>query len=155
MQVPFLPLKEINETFEPFLSQAVLEAIGSGQYLLGERVSAFEKEYARYCGVNHCVCVANGLDALTIVLRACQQLGMIAEGDEVAVPANTFIATVLAVTAAGMKPVLIDPDESTCLITGDGLERSITPKTSGHTRPSVWSTSRYGGFIRGSETKDL
>ena len=104
-----MDLKKINESFEPALSDAVFRVIESGWYLLGEEVKAFEKEYGNFTGTRHCIGVANGLDALRLILKAYIEMGRMKEGDEVIVPANTFIASMLAITDNRLKPVLVDP----------------------------------------------
>ena len=103
--VPFLDLKKINESFQPELGEALSRTVESGWYLLGDEVKAFEKEYADYIGALHCVGCANGLDALTLIFRAYVELGRLKKGDEVIVPANTYIATLLAIPEAGLVPV--------------------------------------------------
>ena len=107
--VKYLDLKPLNDSFEPALSQAIQRVLNAGWYLLGSENEAFEKEFAAYCGVKHCIGVANGLDALTLVLNAWKEFGILDEGDEVIVPANTYIATILAITRSGLKPVLVEP----------------------------------------------
>lgn len=91
------------------IQQAVREAVDSGWYLQGERIARFEREYADYCGTKHCVSCANGLDALTLMLQAYKELGRLHDGDEVIVPANTYIATILAITENNLVPVLVEP----------------------------------------------
>ena len=127
--IKYLDLKKINEAYEPALSDAATGVIRSGWYLLGENVAAFESEYSSFCGVAHCVGVANGLDALRLVLRAWIELGYIEEGDEVIVPANTYIATVLAVTDNKLIPVFVEPDINTYNIDPAKIEDAITSRT--------------------------
>lgn len=90
--IPFLNLKEINQRYADELKAAAARVIDSGWYILGEEVTQFEKEFASYCGVPFCIGVGNGLDALTLILRAYKELGVLQKGDEVIVPANTYIA---------------------------------------------------------------
>ncbi len=123
--IPFLDLKRINAVHDSAIRAAVARVVDSGWYVLGEEVEAFEREFASYCEVSHCVGVANGLDALHLMLRACG----IGDGDEVIVPANTFIATWLAVSQAGAKPVPVDPYPSTHNMNPEGIERAITTRT--------------------------
>ena len=125
MTVDFLNLKRVNEPHEGAIRTAIERVIGSGWYVLGEETAAFEREFADYCGVAHCIGVANGLDALHLILRA----SAIGEGDEVIVPSNTFIATWLAVSQAGARVVPVEPDERTCNLDPRRIEAAITPRT--------------------------
>lgn len=128
-RVTYLDLKVLNDSFEPQLSQALQRVLYAGWYLLGAENAAFEQEFAAYCGVNHAVGVANGLDALTLVLTAWKELGFLQVGDEVIVPANTYIATILAVTRSGLKPVLVEPDPTSFNLDSSLIEAAITPRT--------------------------
>lgn len=110
---PFLDLKLANAPIEEELKQAALAVIESGRYLHGEQTALLEQEMAQTCGVEHCVAVSNGLDALRLILRAYIEMGRLHHGDAVIVPANTFVATVLAVSDNGLKPVLCEPSELT------------------------------------------
>jgi dTDP-4-amino-4,6-dideoxygalactose transaminase len=103
--------------------------LNSGWYIQGSEYKSFEKEYAEYIGSKHCIGVANGLDALRVILRAYIQLGIMKEGDEVIVPANTFIATILAITENRLKPILVEPDLSTYNINPQLIESAITTRT--------------------------
>lgn len=123
--IPFLDMKSINLSHRGRILQAVDRVIQSGWFVLGTEVENFEREFASYCGVRHCVGVANGLDALTLILRA-YGFGV---GDEVIVPSNTYIATILAITACGATPVLVEPDIKTFNLDTDLIEASITSKT--------------------------
>ena len=127
--IPFLDLKAINQQHRQALIDAVTRVIDSGWYVLGQEVKAFEQEFAAYCGTSHCVGMANGLDALVLTLRAWKEMGKLQEGDEVIVPANTYIASVLAVTENRLKPVLVEPDEGSYNLCPDSVRASITPKT--------------------------
>lgn len=127
--VPFLDLKKINAQYGDELIDAATRVIHSGWYIRGEECDTFEKEFSSYCGAKHCIGVANGLDALTIVLRAWKELGDLAEGDEVIVPANTYIASILAITENNLTPILVEPDPFTYNLTGEGIKNSITPRT--------------------------
>jgi dTDP-4-amino-4,6-dideoxygalactose transaminase len=111
--IPFLDLKSLNAQYREELIAAATDVIDSGWYIQGEEVSNFEREFAAYCGAQHCIGVANGLDALTLTLRAWKELGKLKDGDEVIVPANTYIASILAITENRLKPVLVEPDEAT------------------------------------------
>lgn len=125
MKIDFLNLKRVNEPHETAIRDAVERVIGSGWYILGDQTAAFEREFADYCGVSHCVGVANGLDALHLILRAYD----IGKGDEVIVPSNTFIATWLAVSQTGARVVPVEPDERTCNLDPERIEAAITPRT--------------------------
>lgn len=129
LEIPFLDLKAINYQYREALVEAASRVIDSGWYIQGAEVKAFEQEFAAYCGTKHCIGVANGLDALTLTLRAWKELGLLTEGDEVIVPANTYIASVLAITENRLVPVLVEPDISTYTICPIHLEAAITPKT--------------------------
>ena len=127
--IPFLNLKEINQRYADELKAAAARVIDSGWYILGEEVTQFEKEFASYCGVPFCVGVGNGLDALTLILRAYKELGVIQKGDEVIVPANTYIASILSITENGLCPVLVEPHPETFNLDPAGVAQAITPKT--------------------------
>jgi dTDP-4-amino-4,6-dideoxygalactose transaminase len=131
MMIKFLDLKKINDRFEPGLSDAVRRVLDSGRYLLGYEVNAFEEEYAKYTGTKYCVGVANGLDALRLILRAYIEMGIMHEGDEVIVPSNTYIATILAITENRLNPVLVEPDLNTYTIDPYKIEEKINPRTKG------------------------
>jgi len=127
--IKFLDLQQLNARHQTELEQACGRVVQSGFYISGPEVAAFEQEFADYCGSKHCIGVANGLDALTLTLRAWRELGRIHTDAEVIVPSNTFIATVLAVTAAGLKPVLVEPNPDTHLLEVAQLEAAITDRT--------------------------
>ncbi|MBI2050351.1 MAG: DegT/DnrJ/EryC1/StrS family aminotransferase [Parcubacteria group bacterium] len=129
MKIPFLNLKEINARHRDEIIGSVTSVIDSGHYILGERVSAFEKEFAEYCGTTYCVGVGNGLEALVLIIRAYKELGIFKEGDEIIVPANTYIATILAITENRLKPVLVEPDINTYNLDASLIEQYITKKT--------------------------
>lgn len=109
--------------------EAVLRAVRSGCYILGPEVDAFEKEYALFCGSPHAVGCASGLDAIWLMLRAALENGLLRPGDEVLVPANTYIATMLGIVQAGLTPVPVEPDPATCLMPAVNIERALTPRT--------------------------
>jgi len=109
--IPFFPLNRINAAFEPELSEAISRVVKSGWYLRGSETEKFEKEFASFCGMRHCTGVANGLDALTLILNAYKILGKLKDGDHVSVPANTYIATIMAITKNNLVPVLVEPNE--------------------------------------------
>ena len=127
--IPFLDLGGINARDREELVAAFARVLDSGWYVLGAEVAAFEEEYARYCGVEHAVGVGNGLEALALILRAYRELGHLATGDEVIVPANTYIATILAISENALTPVPVEPDLETCNLDPALIERHITPRT--------------------------
>lgn len=127
--IKFLDIQKITDSFEPELSEAVARVVRRGWYLLGEEVAAFEREYASYIGVKHCIGVANGLDALRLIMKAWIETGEMSEGDEVIVPANTYIASILAITDNRLKPVPVEPDMTTYNLDLAQVERHITPRT--------------------------
>lgn len=129
MTVPFLSLKNITDKYGQEIHDAVARVLDSGWYLQGAENEKFESDYAGYIGTSCCVGVANGLDALTLIFRAYIEMGIMQPGDEVIVPANTYIASILAITRNGLVPVLVEPDIRTYQIDSDKLEGSISPKT--------------------------
>lgn len=127
--IPFLDLKTINGQMQQEIEQAALRVLRSGWYILGQEVQAFEQEFAQWCGVSHVIGVANGLDALTLTLRAWKELGKLKEGDEVIVPANTYIASILAITENKLKPILLEPSPITFNLNVADIEKNITSRT--------------------------
>ena len=127
--INFLDLKAINAQYSVELKQAANRVIDSGWYIQGSELKNFEQQFANYCGTKHCIGVANGLDALILVFRAWKELGKLKEGDEVIVPANTYIASILAITENRLKPVLVEPDEITYNLCPKKLKAAITPNT--------------------------
>ena len=127
--IKFLDLKKVNDSHGAEISAAIQRVLDSGWYLLGEEGTAFEAEFAEYCGSSHCLGVANGLDALILILMGYRELGIMQEGDEVIVPANTYIASILAISRAGLKPVLVEPDEHTYNIDPALIEAALTERT--------------------------
>jgi dTDP-4-amino-4,6-dideoxygalactose transaminase len=127
--IPFLDLKRLNEKYRDELIAVFKRVLDSGWYILGEENKLFEEEFAAYCGTKHCIGVANGLDALILILRAYKELGQLKEGDEVIVPANTYIATILSITENRLVPVLVEPDLDTYNIDPKRIEDAITSKT--------------------------
>lgn len=126
--IPFLDLRRINERDRADLIEAFTRVLDSGWYILGKEVAAFEQEFAAYCGVAHVVGVANGLEALSLVLRGWKELGRLSSGDEVLVPANTYIASILAITDNDLVPVPVEPD-AICNLDPRRLEAHVTPRT--------------------------
>ncbi len=127
--IKFLDIQKITASFEPELTQVVQRVIERGWYLLGEETYSFEKEYASFIGSKHCIGVANGLDALRLILRGYIEMGFMKENDEIIVPANTYIATILSITENRLKPVFIEPDIDTYNIDFSHLEKHITERT--------------------------
>jgi len=127
--IPFLDLKAINAQYRSELIEACTKVIDSGWYVQGIEHKEFEKEFAQYCGSNHCIGVANGLDALTLIIRAYKEMGVMNDGDEIIVPANTYIASILAISENKLTPVLVEPDIETCNIDPTLIEEKITTKT--------------------------
>ncbi|KQQ94938.1 DegT/DnrJ/EryC1/StrS aminotransferase family protein [Massilia sp. Leaf139] len=125
MPIDFLNLGRANAPYEAAMREAIDRVLRSGYYIMGEETAAFEREFASYCGVEHCIGVGNGLDALHLILRAYG----IGAGDEVIVPANTFIATWLAVSLVGARIVPVEPDDATWNIDPQRIEDAITPRT--------------------------
>jgi len=127
--IPFLNLRDLNHPHRKELIDAITSFIDSGQYILGEKVKIFEEEFSKYCGVKHTIGIGNCLDALTLIIRAYKEMGVFHDGDEILVPANTYIASILAITENRLKPILIEPDINTYNIDVGLLEKNITKKT--------------------------
>ena len=127
--IKYLPLKQINDRYDAELREAVGRVMDSGWYLKGEHTQRFEKNYATYIGTKYCVGVANGLDALTLILRAYIEKGVMQPGDEVIVPANTFIASILSISECGLTPVLVEPCIDTFQIDDSQIEEVVTERT--------------------------
>ena len=123
--IKFLDLHKINERFRPDFEEKIKKILDSGWYLQGEENERFSQDFASYCGVKHALGVANGLDALNLIIKG---YGFGSE-DEIIVPANTFIATILAISENGCRPVLVEPDINTYCINPELIEEKITPKT--------------------------
>lgn len=152
MTIKYLDLKKVTERHAEEIHEAVARVIDSGWYLQGEAVARFEEEYARYCGVRHCIACGNGLDALTLILRAYMEMGVMTEGDEVIVPANTYIASILSITENGLIPVLIEPRPDTFQIDDALIEQAITERTRAvmivHLYGRMAYTERIGDICR-------
>jgi dTDP-4-amino-4,6-dideoxygalactose transaminase len=127
--IKFLDLQKVNAQYAGELKQVAADVIDSGWFLLGDRVKAFEQQFSDYIGAKHTVACANGLDALRLILKAYIELGVMQEGDEIIVPANTYIATILAITDNRLKPVSVEPDIQTYNLDISLIEQAITPKT--------------------------
>ena len=129
MNIPFLSLKDVTAKYADEIHEAVLRVVDSGWYLQGKENEQFEQHYAEYIGTKHCIGCANGLDALIWIFRAYIELGVMQPGDEVIVPANTYIATILAITENGLVPVLVEPRQDTLQIDDSLIEERITDRT--------------------------
>lgn len=127
--IPFLDLKAINAQYRDELIEACTRVIDSGWYIAGNELAQFEQAFASYCGTKHAIGVANGLDALILTLRAWKELGKLKDGDEVIVPSNTYIASILAISANDLVPVLVEPDLATYNLCPKQTEAAITAKT--------------------------
>lgn len=153
----YLDLKRINEVYDTEIRQAIDEVLQSGWYLKGEATRRFETNYAEYIGSRYCISCGNGLDALTLIFRAYIQMGLMKQGDEVIVPANTFIATILAITDNHLIPVLVEPDPETLQIDDTLIEQAITPRTKAimivHLYGRCAYTTRIGDICRKYDLK--
>ena len=129
MNIPFLSLHDVTAKYKEEIHEAVLRVVDSGWYLQGKENEQFEQHYAEYIGTKHCIGCANGLDALIWIFRAYIELGVMQPGDEVIVPANTYIATILAITENNLVPVLVEPNPETLQIDDTLIEERITDKT--------------------------
>jgi len=127
--IPFLDLKGLNAQYRAELIEACTRVIDSGWYVQGNECKEFDKEFAQYCGTKYAIGVANGLDALILILRAYKEMGIMNDGDEVIVPSNTYIASILAISQNNLVPVLVEPDINTYLIDPSKIEEKITSKT--------------------------
>ena len=127
--IKFLDLQKVTAKYTDEIHEAVRRVVDSGWYLQGHENENFEKHYSEYIGTKYTVGVANGLDALIWILRGYIELGIMRSGDEIIVPANTYIATILAITENGLKPVLVEPDINTYQIDDRLIEKTVTPRT--------------------------
>lgn len=148
--IPFLDLKSINQQYRNELVEACTRVIDSGWYIGGHELETFEKNFANYCGTKFAIGVANGLDALILVLRAWKELGKLKDGDEVLVPSNTYIASILAITANNLTPVLIEPDLASYNIDIGKIELAITEKTK-----AILPVHLYGQLAAMPEIMDI
>lgn len=155
--IKFLDLQKITESHASEIQEAANRVIRSGWYLQGEENARFEANYARYIGTNHTIGVANGLDALILIFRAYIELGFMQPGDEVIVPANTYIASILALTENGLKPVLVEPELKTYQIDDTKIEEAITDRTKAilivHLYGQCACTERIGELCRKYDLK--
>jgi dTDP-4-amino-4,6-dideoxygalactose transaminase len=145
--IKFLDLKKINQLYSEEIHSAVNRVIDSGWYLFGEEVKNFEINYSNYLGTDYCVSVGNGLDALRLILRAYLEIGVLHEGDEIIVPANTYIASILAVSDNKLNPVLVEPDMKTLQIDPNKIEDKITDRTKAIMIVHLYGNCSYNHFI--------
>ena len=143
MNIPFLSLKDVTALHGAEINEAVGRVVNGGWYLQGKENEKFEQHYAGFIGTKYCVGCANGLDALIWIFRAYIELGVMQPGDEIIVPANTYIATILAITENGLKPVLVEPKLNTLEIDDDRIEEVITPKTKAITIVHLYGRNAY------------
>ena len=148
--IKFLDIQQINQQYAEELKQVAAEVIDSGWYLLGERVKQFEESLADYVGAKHAIGVGNGLDALRLILRAYIEMGVMKEGDEVIVPANTYIASIFAITDNQLKPVLVEPDINTYNLDISIVEEHITSRTK-----AIMVVHLYGRICWSQELKRM
>ena len=150
--IKYLDLKAINSLYDEEIRAAVSRVLDSGWYLKGEATRRFEQHYAEYIGTRYCIGCGNGLDALTLIFRAYMEMGVMQRGDEVIVPANTYIASILAITECGLKPVLVEPSWETSQIDDTLIEQAITERTKAvmivHLYGCCAYTSRIGDICR-------
>ena len=147
MEIKYLELKKITAMHGEEIREAVREVVDSGWYLQGASNRKFEEQYAEYCHAEYCVGCANGLDALTLSLRSLIEMGEMSEGDEVIVPANTYIATILAITENQMKAVLVEPRMDTLQIDEQLIEEAITPRTKAIMLVNLYGKNAYTPLI--------
>lgn len=143
-------LQRITHEHADEYKAAMARVIDSGWFLQGDETKQFEHDYARYIGTQHCVAVANGLDALYLILRAYKEMGVMADGDEIIVPANTYIATILAITRNSLKPVLVEPTWHHLELDTDRVEQAITPRTRG-----IMTVHLYGRLACNEQLLDI
>ena len=148
--IKFLDLNKSNKKYENQLKKEFSDFLDSGYYILGEGVGKFEKEFAEYCGTKYCIGVANGLDSLTLIFRGYIELGLLKEGDEVIVPANTYIASVLAITENRLTPVFVEPNPDTFLIEAEEVKKSISSKTK-----AILVVHLYGQLVDVASIKEI
>ena len=127
--IPFLNLKKINAQYREELIQSFSRILDSGSYIGGKELEDFEKDFSKYCGVNYCIGVGNGLDALKLIIKAYIEIGKLKKNDEIIVPANTYIASILSITENQLMPILVEPKISTYNIDPDLIEKAITTNT--------------------------
>ena len=148
--IELISLKKRTSLHAEEIKKAVCDVIEDGWYIMGKQLAQFEQRYATYIGTKCCVGVGNGLDAITLIYRAYIQLGLMKLGDEVIVPANTYIASILAVSECGLTPVLVEPEMNTLLINPSLIEEKITPRTR-----SILTVHLYGRCAYGEQMENI
>lgn len=141
--IPFLSLKDVTALHSAEINEAVSRVVNGGWYLQGKENALFEQHYSDYIGCKYTIGCANGLDALYLIFRAYLEMGVLQKGDEVIVPANTYIATILAITDNGLKPVLVEPSRNTLEIDDDLIEQAVTPRTKAITIVHLYGRNAY------------
>ena len=147
MKIPFLSLKDVTALHGAEINEAVSRVVNGGWYLQGKENEQFEQHYAEFIGTKYCVGCANGLDALIWIFRAYIEMGVMQPGDEVIVPANTYIATILAITENGLKPVLVEPRPNTLELDDDRIEEVVTPRTKAIALVHLYGRNAYTSKI--------
>ena len=147
MNIPFLSLKDVTALHGAEINEAVSRVVNGGWYLQGKENERFEENYSRFIGTKYTIGCANGLDALIWIFRAYIEMGVMQPGDEVIVPANTYIATILAITENGLKPILVEPKLNTLEIDDDLIEAAITPRTKAIAIVHLYGRNAYTGKI--------
>jgi dTDP-4-amino-4,6-dideoxygalactose transaminase len=150
MKIPFLDIGKTYRVVKPEIDSAILDVLERGWFILGDRVSSFETHFSDYCGTKYCIGVGSGLDALVLIFRAYKENGQLDDGDEVIVPANTFIASILAIKEAGLTPVLVEPDPYTFNINPNIVENHITARTK-----AILAVHLYGQLAPMDPLKDI
>ena len=145
--INYLSLQKITALHESEITTAVNQVLRSGWYLQGEHIALFENNYAQYIGTKYCVTCGNGLDALCLIFRAYIELGLLKEGDEVIIPANTYIATILSITENHLIPILVEPDINSLEIDEQLIEQAITPRTRAIMLVHLYGRCAYTAFI--------
>jgi len=148
--IKFLDLKEINKPYFQKIDRAIKKVLNSGWYILGEEVSMFEQEFSDYINVKHTIGVGNGLDALILILRGYIELGRLSPGDEIIVPANTYIATILAITQNDLTPILVEPDINTYNIDPNCIVKKLSKKTK-----AILVVDLYGQPVNYKRIRDI
>ena len=148
MMIKYLDLKKLNEPYEEIILEKTKSLLSSGWYILGKQVEHFEREFASYCGVKHAIGVGNGLDALVLIFKAYIELGKLKKGDQIIVPANTYIASILAIIEAGLTPKLVDVNLENYNLDIHSVKKALEPKTK-----AILSVHLYGQITHGQELR--
>ncbi len=148
--IKYLDLKKLNKPYEEIILEKTRSLLSSGWYILGKEVENFEKEYASYCGVEHAIGVGNGLDALVLIFKAYIELGKLKKGDQILVPANTYIASILSVLEAGLTPKLVDVNLENYNLDIHSVKKALEPKTKG-----ILLVHLYGQITDGQEIRSF